>query len=100
MSLLFDGNTVTTPLHAFGYHRVGMRVPTTILACVLCANLAAEPLSVTRMLGLFERMRQAQVSHQPVSFQLSQQEVDEYLAHSLQLTPRPGLRNFTVKFFP
>lgn len=66
---------------------------------------AAKPLVVNKMLGLFEQLRssqavQAKGGRQPVAFQLSESEINEYMRFALRTTPRPGLDSVTVKIFP
>ena len=63
-------------------------------------SLWAQPASVQKVLQLFNDLTQAQVSKQKVRFQLSETEVNEYLAHARVVNPRPGLDRLTVKFFP
>lgn len=48
------------------------------------------------MLGLFDRLR----SPGPVSVHLVDQEINEYLQHSLRAKPRPGMESCKVKIFP
>jgi hypothetical protein len=72
----------------------------TIAALAVDATAGAfqpqEPAAVTRMLGLFERLR----SGAPVSFHLADREINEYLVHSLRIKPRPGLQSCSLKIFP
>lgn len=51
-----------------------------------------------RILDLFAKLQA--VPHEPVSFRLSEDEVNRYLVYALLKTPRPGLDSVTVKFFP
>src|ERR1022692_950083 len=37
---------------------------------------------------------------QRVAFQFTEAEIDEYLAYSLRLKPRPGVSRLAVRFFP
>jgi hypothetical protein len=56
-----------------------------------------------KFLGLFEEFRQAEArsaSRRRVSFNLSDQEVNEYMQYALRITPRPGMNSVSVKFFP
>jgi hypothetical protein len=55
------------------------------------------PASV-KILGLFSKL--TTVPRQPVSFRLSDDEVNQYLVYSLLSSPRPGLDSVRVKFFP
>lgn len=80
--------------------------PVRILAACTAAVLALhgtarafEPqdaAAVSKMLGLFERLR----SGAPVSVHLADQEINEYLQHSLRVKPRPGLESCKLKIFP
>jgi hypothetical protein len=48
-----------------------------------------------KMYKLFDELR----TGAPLSFQLSDSEINEYLKYSLKATPRPGVESATVKFF-
>ena len=62
---------------------------------VLCwPALLAGP--VEKMYGLFGELR----SGKPMSFQLSEAEINDYLKQSLVITPRPGVKSVTLKVFP
>src|SRR5579871_1187101 len=61
---------------------------------------ASQPPVVAKFLDLFDRLRAAQEKHQPVSFELTENEINEYLRYSLKTTPRPGLDSVTIKVFP
>jgi flagellar motor protein MotB len=50
-----------------------------------------------RMLDLIAKLQA--VPRQPVSFRLSEQEVNSYLSYTLAKTPRPGIDSVSVKFF-
>ena len=70
------------------------------------ANTVSSPPSpppvTARFLDLFDRLRAAQApdgDHAHVAFQLSENDVNEYLRQSLKTTPRPGVDSITVKFF-
>lgn len=64
-------------------------------ALVLCSlPVLAGP--VEKMYGLFGQLR----SGAPVSFQLTDVEINDYLKQSLVMTPRPGLKSVTFKIFP
>lgn len=54
------------------------------------------PPVVQQMYGLFDRLR----APGPASFRLPDAEINQYLKHSVVLTPRPGLESMTVKVFP
>ncbi len=62
--------------------------------------LGAQPPAVTKVLGLFGALNQAQSTKQKIQFQLTETEVNEYLQHARTVNPRPGLDRMTVKFFP
>jgi hypothetical protein len=69
------------------------------------ATEASPPLVVTRFVGLFDRLRAAQMQAaagvpEHVSFQLTEIEINEYMRYTLRATPRPGLNSVTVKLFP
>lgn len=68
------------------------------MAAVLCAG--AQPAPVQKVLQLFGDLNQAQSTKQKVRFQLTEDEVNEYLRHARTVNPRPGLERLTVKFFP
>jgi outer membrane protein OmpA-like peptidoglycan-associated protein len=55
------------------------------------------PASV-QILGLLSKL--TTVPRQPVSFRLSDEEVNQYLVYSLLSSPRPGIDSVRVKFFP
>jgi len=69
-----------------------------LLGLLLFAGIdsAPQPPSVTKVLDLFDRLR----AGKKTSFQLSETEVNEYLASTLKSHPRPGLQSAQVKFFP
>jgi outer membrane protein OmpA-like peptidoglycan-associated protein len=54
--------------------------------------------AANRILDLLARLQA--MPKQPVSFRLSEDEVNQYLTYSLQKTPRPGIGSISVKFFP
>ena len=59
----------------------------------------SQPPVVVKFLNLFDRLRAAQETHDHVSFQLSETEINDYLRYSLKSTPRPGLDSVNIKFF-
>ena len=65
---------------------------------------ASQPSAVAKILDLFHRLQEAQhhgTTHpQHVSFQLTEAEINEYLAYALDVRPRPGLKSVTAKIFP
>lgn len=54
--------------------------------------------STLRILDLFAKLQA--VPRQPVSFRLSEDEVNQYLVYALLKTPRPGINSVSFKFFP
>ena len=65
----------------------------------------AAPAAIVKFLGLFDQLRaaQAQAAHgnrQPVSFRVSEVEINEYMQYSLHARPRPGVELMTIKIFP
>lgn len=69
------------------------------------ATEAAPPPVVTKFVGLFDRLRAAQVqaaagTPEHISFQLTEAEINDYMRYTLRATPRPGLNSVTVKLFP
>jgi hypothetical protein len=86
-----------------------VRIVSVYLAAAL--GLAAAPslgesAAVPKVLDLFRRLQAAEqqkMQKKPVdrvNFKLTEAEVDEYAAHALRTTPRPGLESLTVKIFP
>ena len=71
----------------------GLFVP----ALVCCAQT---PPVADRFLQLFDQLRAAETTHQPVALRLTDLEINDYLRYSLQAVPRPGLESLTVKIFP
>jgi hypothetical protein len=67
------------------------------------AGAGDKPAAATKILDLFQRLQAAQQKHgqgaEKVSFQLTEQEINEYMVYSLHAVPRPGLDSVTVKFF-
>jgi len=72
----------------------------TVIALVVYASVGPlqgqEPAAVGKMLSLFEKLR----GNAPVSFALAGKDINDYLKHSLRVTPRPGLQSSEVKVFP
>lgn len=60
------------------------------------AGTTTPPASVAKVLDLFDRLR----GTDPVAFNLTEVDVNEYMRYALKTTPRPGLDSMTVKFFP
>ena len=74
-------------------------------AALFCAYCADAPPVAQKFYKLFDDLRAAQDAkakgqNKPVSFQLSEQEINEYMVYSLKTTPRPGLQSLTIKLFP
>jgi hypothetical protein len=67
--------------------------------CAAVLTAAGPPPVAQRFFGLFEQLRNAPKTKTPVSFQLTETEINEYLAYSLKATPRPGLQSAKVKVF-
>jgi hypothetical protein len=69
------------------------------LICI-CAfaqsNSAPLPPIAQKMYTLFDNLRKKG----PVSFQLADSEINDYMKYSLKAVPRPGLDSVTVKVFP
>jgi hypothetical protein len=72
------------------------------IALALAAAMVASPATtpVVKVLDIFTRLQASQQKYQPVAFQLTDAEIDEYSRYALAATPRPGLRSFSVKVFP
>jgi hypothetical protein len=71
------------------------------IVLILCAAAAAWtgdalPPVVQKMYGIFDRLR----APGSAAFCLSDTEINDYLTHSVVLTPRPGLQSMTMKVFP
>jgi hypothetical protein len=65
----------------------------------------AAPPVVAKFLGLFDQLRAAEEhkakgAAEHVAFQLTDDEINDYMRYSLKTTPRPGLESVTVKIFP
>ena len=71
-----------------------------ILLLLTVMSVAAQPPAVQKMLKIFADLNEAQSTKKKVQFQLTEGEVNEYLAHARTVNPRPGLEKLTVKFFP
>lgn len=63
----------------------------------LPASAVPTPASM-KILGILSKL--TTVPRQPVSFRLSDDEVNQYLTYALLSSPRPGLDSVRVKFFP
>ena len=63
--------------------------------------LPPAPPAAAKFLALFDELRAAEgaAAHRPVSFQLSESEINAYMRYSLAETPRPGLQSITLKLF-
>lgn len=76
-----------------------------VLITLWTCGLAAEPPVVAKFLQLFQRLRDADGKRthggkDPVSFQLTDGEINEYLSYTLRTTPRPGIDSVNMKIFP
>jgi hypothetical protein len=78
-----------------------------VAMCFLTTRVeAADPVPsvVSKFLGLFDQLREAQAAAAPlrrhVAFQLSDTEINDYMRYALHATPRPGLDSLSVKIFP
>jgi hypothetical protein len=73
-----------------------------VALAALVASSQAIPASapVAKVQDIFTRLQASQQKYQPVAFQLTDAEIDEYSRYALTVTPRPGLRSFSVKVFP
>jgi len=72
-----------------------------LAVAVIATGLAAgaepsQPAAVQRMYNLFEQLRR----DGPVSLQLTDDEINEYMTYALRTNPRPGLVSVRVKIFP
>jgi hypothetical protein len=54
--------------------------------------------AATKILDLLSRLKT--LPPQPVSFRLYEEEVNQYLAYALLISPRPGIDSIRLKFFP
>jgi hypothetical protein len=83
------------------YNPIQMRVVVLIAAAALLANAQSGPASpgVAKVLALFGALQSAQQKYQPVTFQLTEPEINQYTAYALTNTPRPGVRGVSVKVF-
>ena len=79
-----------------------LRAAALTIAAVLAASSpsATATAPVTKVLDIFARLQAAQQKYQPVELQLTDAEIDEYSRYALTVTPRPGLRAFSLKVFP
>jgi hypothetical protein len=71
-----------------------------LIGVSLAFFVPAPPPVVAKFLGLFDQLRAADSRHQRVAFELSDREINEYMAYALQTTPRPGLVSVVIKIFP
>jgi hypothetical protein len=70
------------------------------LVVILAVGAWAQPPEVQKMWRLFGELAQASAAQRKLQFQLTEQEVNDYLRGALTLNPRPGLEKLTAKFFP
>lgn len=82
--------------------RLLFRAAVTAALAAFLADAEAPPVpgAVSKILVIFSRLQAAQQEFQPVHFDLSEPEINQYAVHALQTTPRPGLRSISVKVFP
>jgi len=76
----------------------------TLALAAASAGTGEKPAAATKVLDLFQRLQAAQQKQEKggagkVSFELTEQEINEYMVYSLHAIPRPGLESVTVKFF-
>src|SRR5271157_5693579 len=77
-----------------------------VLLCGVRLLAADAPLPgvARKFLGLFDALRNAQAAPaaavRPVSFALSDAEINEYMRYALRATPRPGMDSVTVRIYP
>ena len=69
------------------------------LVVILAAGAWGQPPEVQKVWRLFGDLAQASGAHRKMRFQLTEQEVNDYLRGALILNPRPGLEKLTMKFF-
>ena len=71
-----------------------------ILFAAALAYAQTPPPVAVKFLQLFDQLRAAQTTHQPVALRLADSEINDYMRYSLHAVPRPGLESVTVKIFP
>jgi hypothetical protein len=84
-----------------------------LIICLAALGAKADPVGIAepkpaaavKFLALFDQLRAAEEAntrgqHQPVKFEFSDAEIDEYMRYSLKASPRPGVESVTVKVFP
>jgi hypothetical protein len=82
-----------------------MKLPRFTAAMSVCAAVltaagpAAPPPVAQKFLSLFEQLRTSASTKKQVSFLMTDTEINEYLAYSMKVTPRPGLDSARVKVF-
>lgn len=84
-------------MHRFLFKTALIAAITTLFAAAETAGVSP---AVSKILDIFSRLQASQQTHQPVHFDLSEPEINQYAVHALQVTPRPGLRSVAVKVFP
>jgi hypothetical protein len=81
---------------------IALLAATPFFAATTVGTSPSTPPVAVKFLDLFDRLRDAQSpdsAHKQVAFQLSENDINDYLRYSLKTTPRPGLDSITVKFF-
>jgi len=68
-------------------------------ALLASAQTPPQSPSVLKVLDLFARLQVSQQTHLPVSFNLTESEINEYARYTLVATPRPGLKSLSIKAF-
>jgi hypothetical protein len=85
------------------HHAMWRMYPSGIAILILSIAPAAthERPAVAKVLNLMQLLQATQQQHSyPVSFSLTESELNEYLTYSLRNIPRPGIQGITVKIFP
>lgn len=85
--------------------RVGISMGAIALTAAAVQPPPQPPLVAQKFLRLFDQLRAADSArhagkYQPVSFQMSDAEINEYMIYALKTTPRPGLDSVNVKLYP
>ena len=84
-----------------------VRLPAVLSVALGClpsaAQVASRPPAADKILELYDKLR-AFENHtpgaRPVSFQLSEADLNQYLKYSLAAAPRPGLESIAIKLYP
>lgn len=70
------------------------------LLLAVTLHLTAQPAVVSQMQTLVTRLERARKTKDKVSFRFTDEQINQYLVHSLRTTPRPGLTSLRVQFRP